>query len=63
MKRIKFTKTNIEKIPHPENGKREDKYFKFILILNKCNILFFYFFLLRATIFFLQKTNSRELTI
>ena len=27
MKRIKFTKTNIEKLPHPENGKREDKYF------------------------------------
>jgi len=29
MKRRKFTKTNIEKIPHPENGKREAKYFDF----------------------------------
>ena len=27
MKRIKATKTNIEKLPHPGNGKREDKYF------------------------------------
>ncbi|MDP7197566.1 MAG: hypothetical protein QF864_15450 [SAR202 cluster bacterium] len=27
MKRIKFTKTNIEKLPHPEDGKREVKYF------------------------------------
>ena len=27
MKRIKFTKTNIEKLPHPEEGKREVKYF------------------------------------
>ena len=27
MKRIKFTKTNIEKLHHPENGKRESKYF------------------------------------
>ncbi len=27
MKRIKATKTNIEKLPHPENGQREGKYF------------------------------------
>ena len=27
MKRIKVTKTNIEKLHHPENGEREDKYF------------------------------------
>ena len=27
MKRIKFTKTNIEKIPHPEKGEREKRYF------------------------------------
>ena len=27
MKRIKATKTNIEKLPHPENGERENKYF------------------------------------
>ena len=27
MKRTKFTKTNIEKLPHPEEGKREAKYF------------------------------------
>jgi len=27
MKRLKFTKTNIEKLSHPEEGKREVKYF------------------------------------
>ena len=25
--RIKFTKTNIEKLPHPERGEREKRYF------------------------------------
>ena len=27
MKRKKFTKTNIEKLPHPERGEREKRYF------------------------------------
>jgi len=27
IKRLKFTKTNLEKLPHPESGARETRYF------------------------------------